>query len=78
MSLCHGEAMTASVENGPKNSRSVPFRFSLLSVRFRICRVPFPYLRKWERGFSVRFRGILFSSKIDLYLFRFSSRFKSI
>jgi hypothetical protein len=57
MSLCHGEAMTASVENGPKNSRSVPFRFSLLSVRFR---------------------GILFSSEIDPYLFRFSSRFKSI
>jgi hypothetical protein len=67
------------VENGRKNSRSSPFRFPLLSVRFRICEVSFPYLRKWERGFSVRFRGIPFSpDEIDPYLFRFSSHFKSI
>jgi hypothetical protein len=67
-----------SVKNGRKNSRSDPFCFSLLSVRFRIYGVPFPYLRKWERGFSVRFRGIPFSPEIDPYLFRFSSHFKSI
>jgi hypothetical protein len=52
--------LLCSVENGHKNSRSNPFRFSLLSVRFRICGVPFPYLRKWERGFSICFRGIPF------------------
>jgi hypothetical protein len=67
-----------SIENGRKNSRSDPFRFPLLSVHFRICRVPFPYLWKWERGFSIRFRGIPFSPEINPYLFIFLSRFKSI
>ena len=46
-----------SVENGRKKSRSDPFRFLLCSVRFRICEI-----RKRERGFSVRFCRILFSS----------------
>jgi hypothetical protein len=68
----------SSVENGRKNSRSDPFRFLLLFVRFHICEVRFPYLRKWERGFSVRFSGIPFSPEIDPYLFRFLSRFKSM
>jgi hypothetical protein len=64
-------AVVTSVENGRKNSRSDPFRFPLLSIRFRICGVPFLYLRKWEGDFSVRFHMIPFSPEIDPYLFRF-------
>ena len=70
--------IVSSVENGQKKSRSDPFRFLLCSVRFRICGIPFSYLRKWERVFSVRFRRITFSSGIDPYLFRFLSRFQSM
>jgi len=64
------------VENGRKKSRSDPFRFLLSSVCFRICGIPFPYLQKQERGFSVRFHEIWFLSRIDPYLFRFSFHFQ--
>jgi hypothetical protein len=33
-------------ENGRNFSRTVPFRFLYFSVRFRICEIPFLYLRK--------------------------------
>jgi hypothetical protein len=33
-------------ENGRNFPRTVPFRFLYFSVRFRICEIPFSYLRK--------------------------------
>jgi len=62
-----------------KRTEKIPFRpvpFSIFFVRFRICGIP--YLWKRERGFSVRFCEILFLSRIDPYLFCFSSRFRSM
>lgn len=67
-----------SDENGRKKNRSDPFQFLLCYVHFRICGIPFPYLRKRERDFSVRFYGIPFSSGFDPYLFRFLSHFQSM
>jgi hypothetical protein len=33
-------------ENGRNFSRTVPFHFLYFPVRFRICEIPFSYLRK--------------------------------
>jgi len=68
-------ATAGKVENGRKKSCFDPFRFLIPSAHFRICGIPFPYLRKREKGFFIRFREIPFLYRIDPYLFRFSSCF---
>jgi len=44
--VCINCNTTFRVENGWKYFCSDPFRFLFLSVRFRICGIPFSYLRK--------------------------------
>jgi hypothetical protein len=48
---CEGAKKTAGVvirrdENGRNFFRTIPFRFLYFSIRFRICEIPFSYLRK--------------------------------
>ena len=61
------ELSAVRVENGRKYSCSDPFRFLFLSVCFRICGIPFPYLEVEMRFLSVSEKSRFYMELTRIY-----------